>query len=191
MRRFLRKSSIARDPLAVAMSGVRLGERALQIGEGNARDIALIAAKTGLTGTAAIVVPDDHAAVRVRREVTEAATLADVRVVSQPELPFDDATFDVVVVHDVTRTIAAPDRVSRGNWVRECRRLLRDGGRIVTIEPGTPVGLRALFGGGQKTPDAGSPSDTTASALGAGGFKAVRPLGDREGLQFFEGVKTD
>ena len=191
MRRFLRKSRVERDPLAVAMSGVRLGERALQIGDGNARVIALIAKKTGLTGTAAVAVSDDHAAVRVRRELAEAAALADVSVAPQPQLPFDSAAFDVVIIHDVMRTLAVSDAIVRSQWHHELQRLLRDGGRIVTIEPGSPVGLRALFGGAHKNAAGEGESDVTLAALRAAGFKAVRNLADREGQRFSEGLKTD
>jgi ubiquinone/menaquinone biosynthesis C-methylase UbiE len=192
MRRFLRKPASERDPLAVTMSGVRLGERALQIGSGDARSIALIAAKTGLTGTAAIVVADDHAAVRIRRAVSDAGALVDLRVVAEGRLPFDDASFDAVVIHDVSTVIEGDDRPTE--WLQECRRLLRTGGRIVTIERGSPVGLRSLFAGPP------SPEDLTVRAVGGGptfkalkaaGFTTVRDLADREGLRFTEGFKTE
>jgi hypothetical protein len=112
MRMFLRKSRVEREPLAVTMSGVRLGEKALQIGEGDRQVMALIAAKTGLTGTALIVVLDDDAAARVRRTVDEAGALAEVGVVDRGSGP-DDGTFDVIIVHDVRRTIASPDAAVR------------------------------------------------------------------------------
>src|SRR5262245_40588023 len=78
MRMFLRKSRVERDPLAVTMSGVRLGERALQIGEGDVRVMALIAAITGLTGKAVIVVLHDNAVARLRGAVDDAGALAAV-----------------------------------------------------------------------------------------------------------------
>ena len=189
MHAFLRKSRVERDPLPVVMSGVRLGERVLQIADGNARVIASIASKTGLTGTAAIVVADDHIAERVRRALSASGALAEVRAVSSPQLPFDSGSFDAVVVHDVGKTVAAPDSLTRDQWLRECRRLLRDGGRLVTIEPGTPVGLRSLFAGARQS-GTGS-SQTTLQALRGAGFKSARLLGDREGLRFVEGLKTD
>ena len=184
---FLRKSRVERDPLAVTMSGVRLGERALQIGEGDLRVMTLIAGRTGLTGTSVIVVLDDRAAARVRRAVDDAGALAEVRVVDQGDPP-GDAAFDVIVVHDVPHTIASPDSAVRSGWLRQCRRLLRPGGRLVAIERGKPAGLRGLF--------AAAPKDTPASAgtvaiLAAAGFRNVRLLADREGLQFVEGFKTD
>ena len=186
---FLRKSRVQRDPLPVTMSGVKLGERALQIGAGDTRVIGLIAARTGLTGTAAIVLLNDDAAPRIQRAVTDAAALAEVRVVSAAVLPFEDASFDVIVVHDVTHTILDTDRPTRQHWLAECHRLLRTGGRIVTIERGSPVGLRALFGGSAATSNTGEAPGTEA-ALGSAGFAPVRVLGDREGLRFVEGFKT-
>jgi len=184
---FLRKSLIKRDPLAVTMCGVRLGEKALQIGEGEARVMTLIAAKTGLTGRAAIVVLDERAAARVRHAIDEAGVLAEVGVVDQGDRP-DDASFDVIVVHDVRQTIGSSNAAVRSGWLQLCLRVLRSGGRIVTIERGAPVGLRALFGGSQG-PALAAGGDTI-TMLRSAGFAAVRVLGDREGLRFIEGLKT-
>ena len=179
---FLRKSRIERDPLAVTMSGVRLGEKALQIGEGNIHVMTLIATKAGLTGRAAIVVLDDRSAARVRRAVDQ---LAEVGVMDQGSRP-EDAAFDVIVVHDVQHTIAASNDAVRSGWLQLCHRVLRDGGRIVTIEPGSPVGLRAWFGGPKEAAQAGGGSQV---ALASAGFRNVRLLADREGLRFVEGFK--
>ena len=171
------------------MSGVRLGERALQIGDGDARSIALIAAKTGLTGTAAIVVADDQAAARIQRAVTDTGALVDLRVVAEDRLPFADASFDAVVIHDISAITAAGDRFTR--WLRECHRLLRTGGRVVTIERGTPVGIRALFSRKPSPPVRAGGGGPTFTALQAAGFTAIRDLADREGLRFTEGFKTN
>jgi SAM-dependent methyltransferase len=183
---FLRKTRVERDPLAVTMSGVRLGERALQIGNGDARVMALIAAKTGLTGTAMIVLLDEHAAARVRRAIDDTGAVAEVGVVDQGPPP-DDASFDVIVAHDVPNTIAATNPAVRSGWLQQCYRVLRDGGRIVTIEPGSPVGFRAWFG----SKDVGVPGRAgSEAALASAGFRGLRVLGDREGLRFVEGFKT-
>jgi hypothetical protein len=189
MRMFLRKSHVQRDPLAVTMSGVRLGERALQIGEGDTRVMALIAARTGLTGRAAIVVLDEPSAARVRRAVEDAGALSDVGVVDHGASP-EDAAFDVIVLHDVRRTIAASNEKVRAGWLQLCQRTLRDGGRIVTIEPGAPVGWRAWFGGSsRREPDGRTRASETA--LVSAGFKNIRVLADREGLRFIEALKID
>jgi ubiquinone/menaquinone biosynthesis C-methylase UbiE len=174
------------------MSGVRLGERALQIGSGDARSMALIAAKTGLTGTAAIVVAGDHAAVRIRRAVTDTGALVDIRVVAEGRLPFEDESFDAAVFHD-TSGIAVRGEGSAAQWLRDCRRLLRTGGRIVIVEQGTPVGLRALFASrpSQDLRAQAGGDEPTVAALKMAGFTTVRVLADREGLRFVEGFKTN
>jgi hypothetical protein len=187
MRMFLRKSRVERDPLAVTMSGVRLGERALQIGEGDMRVMALIAARTGLTGRAAIVVLNEQSAVRVRRAVDDAGVLADVGVVDQGAFP-EGASFDVIVVHDVPQTIASSNEKVRAGWLQLCQRILRSGGRLITIERGAPVGLRAWLGGSRMEASGHASSE---AALASGGFRNVRVLGDREGLRFVEAQKTD
>lgn len=186
---FLRKSRVARDPLAVTMSGVRLGERVLQIGAGNPQIVALIAGKTGLTGTAVVVVGDEDTALRVRRAIDGAGAIADVRVVPRAEPSLDESEFDAVVIHDAPHTIASADAETRSRWLAVCRRVLRGGGRVVTIEAGTPTGIRALFRGSRAGP-AGTGETESAAALRSGGFTSVRLLGDREGLRFVEGLNT-
>jgi hypothetical protein len=180
---FLRKSSVERDPLSVTMSGVRLGEKALQIGEGDVRVMSLIAARTGLTGRAVIVLLDEQSAARVRRAIDDAGTLAEVGVVDQGERPAD-AAFDVIVVHDVARTIASSDAAVRSGWLQLCERTLRGGGRIVTIESGSPVGFRSWLQGPRSVGTAAS-----ETALTSAGFAGVRLLGDREGLRFVEAFR--
>jgi hypothetical protein len=51
---FLRQSSVGREPLAVAMSGVRMGERVLQIGMDTPAVTGLLGAKPGLSGESSI-----------------------------------------------------------------------------------------------------------------------------------------
>ena len=181
---FLRKSRVERDPLAVTMSGVRLGEKALQIGEGNIRVMALLAARTGLTGRAVIAVLSEDSAARVRRAIDDVGALGEVGVVDHGDRP-GDAAFDVIVVHDVPRTIASAQPAVRSGWLQLCYRTLRGGGRIVTIERGSPVGVRAWFSSAK---DAGT-AVGSETALTSAGFAGVRVLGDREGLRFVEGFK--
>ena len=190
MRRFLRKSSVGVEPLAVTMSGVRLGERALQIGIDSPGIVATIAAKTGLTGLATIVVGDETAAKTARAAVAEAGALADVHVVGPPQtLPFADGAYDVIVLHAVGGMLSslAPD--VRERMLAECRRVLRVGGRLVALEPGSPTGVRGLLGGGSKHDAQYEASGGTTAALEAAGFRAVRALGDRQGCRFIEGLK--
>lgn len=190
MRRFLRKSSVGSEPLAVTMSGVRLGERALQTGLDEPTIAAAIAAKTGITGQASLVVADEAAAAAARNAVAEAGGLGDVVVVaSLHPLPFADEAYDLVVVHTSRGLLASLSQEARGRLLAECRRVLRTGGRLLALEAGTQTGLRSLFSGAR--PDSGYESaGGTSAALEAAGFRPVRLLGDREGYRFIEGLKA-
>jgi ubiquinone/menaquinone biosynthesis C-methylase UbiE len=67
--------------------------------------------------------------------------------------------------------------------LNEARRVLRDGGRCIAIEPTTRRGLAALVSGSRPA------STEIEQALTAAGFRAVRTLAEREGLAFVEGAK--
>ena len=130
MRRFLRKSSVGVEPLAVTMSGVRLGERALQIGVDSPGIAAAIAAKTGLTGLATIIVGDETAAGTARAALAEAGALADVHVGPSYMLPLADGAYDVVVLHAVGGLLPSLTSELRDRMLAECQRVLRVGGRL-------------------------------------------------------------
>jgi ubiquinone/menaquinone biosynthesis C-methylase UbiE len=190
MRMFLRKSSVGAEPLAVTMSGVRLGERALQVGLDDPRIAAALAAKTGMTGQATIVVSDEGAAASARTAVVDAGGLGDVHVVGPMHpLPFADEAYDAVVIHTARGLLAtlAPD--DRARLVAECRRVLRAGGRVIALEAGSPTGLRGLFGGAKRDVQYEA-AGGTAAVLETAGFRAVRTLGDRQGYRFIEGLKA-
>jgi SAM-dependent methyltransferase len=190
MRRFLRKSSVGVEPLAVTMSGVRLGERALQIGIDSPGIVAAIAAKTGLTGLATIVVGDETGADAARAAVAEAGALADVHVGPPHTLPLADGAYDVIVLHAVGCLLSSLASDVRERMLAECRRVLRVGGRLVALEPGSPTGVRGLLGGGARPDVQYEARGGTTSALQAAGFRAVRTLGDRQGYRFIEGLKS-
>jgi len=189
MRRFLRKSEVGSEPLAVTMSAVRLGERALQVGLDDPAIAAAIAAKTGMTGEASLVVADDQAAAAARDAIAKAGGLGDVRVIAGLHpLPFADSSFDLVVVHTARGLLASLSADVRERVLTECRRVLRAGGRLVALDVGSPEGLRGLFGGAR--PDSAYESaGGTAAALESAGFRPVRTLGDRQGYRFIEGLK--
>jgi ubiquinone/menaquinone biosynthesis C-methylase UbiE len=187
MRRFLRRSAVERDALPVAMSGARMGERLLQIGLDDARVAAALGAKPGLSGESALVVADQDAAASMSRAVARTGALVNVHVHALDQLPFDDGSFDVVVVHDRGGQLAALDDVTRAGALTECRRVLRSGGRIVVLGQGTPTGVLARLKGGGLQPQ---PADWIVQRLEQAGFRAVRELGDREGYRFVEGLRT-
>jgi SAM-dependent methyltransferase len=185
MRMFLRESSVGREPLAVAMSSVRLGERVVQIGVNDARVVRAIGEKVGLTGLSTIVVPNESAAARVRSALGEGLTVADIRIVPLDHLPFDQAVYDAVIVHNAEGLMTALEPAVRDRTVQEWLRVLRPGGRVIVLDPGSPTGLRALLGA-----RGSHGSHDTLHTLQASGFTAVRVLGDRQGYRFIEGLKS-
>src|SRR6188474_3391853 len=102
---FLRKSNLERLP--VAMSGVRMGERALQIGIDDRSLAGAIAAKVGLSGHAAFAVASDDKAAQARNAGAAAGVLVDVQASTLDTLPFAADAFDVVVVHAGDRSLPA------------------------------------------------------------------------------------
>ena len=191
MGMFLRRSKHTRDPLAVAMSGVRLGERVLQVGVDDARLLGLIAAKTGLSGSAACVVADEQQASKAKGGADHAGVLVDIAVVAAGPFPHPDASFDVTVIHSATGLLATMDPQARRTLLDESARVLRAGGRVIVIEPGMRTGLSSMF---RPVPSAQAPYDAGGGAMSdlrTAGFFPVRELGDREGLRFSEGLKAE
>jgi SAM-dependent methyltransferase len=188
---FLRKSAIAREPLAITLSGVRPGERLLQINIDDPRTAGAVASKVGISGEAAIVVTDERAAERAHRAGRDAGALLDVKVAAVDELPFADDAFDVVLIHSRHGFLANLDAELRARALREGYRVLRTGGRMIALEPGTPSGLRALLTPSPKSGAGEGIGGGTVGALVVAGFRPVRVLADREGARFIEGLKRD
>jgi ubiquinone/menaquinone biosynthesis C-methylase UbiE len=178
------------DPLAVSMAGVKLGERLLQIGVDDAALAGQLAAKTGLSGAAAHMVSRDDEAVKVNRGAKKAGVLVEVRVGMLDHLPFDDQSFDLVVIHSASGQLAAATRERRERMLRDAHRVLRQGGRLIAIERGTATGLTSVLRSAPAAQGAYDASGGTPAALQQAGFGAVRDLGDREGLKFAEGLRT-
>ena len=185
MRMFLRQTTVGREPLAIAMSGVRMGERLLQIGMDTPGVTSLLAAKPGLSGESAIVLADEDTAAQARRALAESGALVNISVHPLDALPFDGGAFDLIVVHNRNGQTLPPSGQERVLY--EWRRVLRSGGRLVVINKGTPSGMTALF---QSRPDPGQ-TDSTLRALQSAGFRSVRELGDRDGYAFIEGLKVE
>jgi SAM-dependent methyltransferase len=182
---FLRKARIDTEPLPIKMSGIRMGERLLQIGIDDPKLLAAMAAKIGLSGSTSVVVQDDAAAARAREAATRAGVLIDLQVMAPAAalLPFERDAFDVLVVHGVSGAL----RTFAG--LADTHRVLRHGGRIIAIEAGPKSGLAGMLSPHRPDPAyeaAGGP----VALLQAAGFRPVRVLWEREGYRFTEGLKS-
>jgi hypothetical protein len=175
LRMLMRKRGAASmDPLQVSMTGVRMGERFLQIGCHDRALLAGLAAKVGLSGTAALAAFDDDQARRAGGVGAKIGALIETHQIEGLALPFDSDQFDMVVVDDTNGSFGKLDESTRAAYVRDAMRTLRRGGRIEVVEG---VATRA-------------PGYDALRDLTAAGFKPVRELAQRDGFRFLEGLRT-
>jgi len=174
------------DPhmLVVGMTGVKMGDRFVQIGCAHGGRLGAVAAKVGLSGRAVAIVPDEASAERARKGAAQAGVLVEVEVAPPVHLAAEDASFDVAVVDETAGVFGSLGAEGRVAAVRELYRILRPGGRTIVISAVPRGGLGALF-----TRAESGPSIDLKPSLQADGFKSVRLLAERDGLAFVEAIK--
>jgi ubiquinone/menaquinone biosynthesis C-methylase UbiE len=174
--------------LIVGMTGVKMGDRFVQVGCAHGGRLAAVATKVGLSGRAALVAPDEASAARARKAAEEAGVLVEIEVARPAQLPLADDEFDLAVVDDTAGLFGTMRPEERVASVRELVRVLRPGGRVLVVGTAPRGGLGALLSRTQGGPPFVASGDATRS-LEADGFKSVRTLAEREGLVFVEGIK--
>ena len=157
------------DPymLVVGMTGVKMGDRLVQIGCGHGGRLAAVAGKVGLSGRAVAVVPDDASAARARKGAAHAGVLVEIEIAPPARLPVDDGAFDLAVVDDtggLLGTMRAEDRVAA---IRAVFRALRPGGRSILIGAAPRGGLGALLTRAQSGPGFDAPRCARSRGLQA------------------------
>src|SRR5262245_52611375 len=115
--------------LAISMTGVKMGDRFIQVGCANGGRLGAIASKVGLSGRAVAVTPDTAAAARAKKGAAQAGALVEVEVAPPTKLPLEDGSFDLLVVDETEGLLAAMDSAERAATVREALRVLTPGGR--------------------------------------------------------------
>jgi len=105
------------DPylLVVGMTGVKMGDRIVQIGCAHGGRLGAIASKVGLSGRAVAVVPDAESAARAQKGAAKAGVLVEVEVAPPTRLPLDADAFDFAVVDDtggLMESLRPEDRVA-------------------------------------------------------------------------------
>lgn len=172
----------AMDPLQVSMTGVRMGERFLQIGCSDRALLSGLAAKVGLSGAAAVATFDAAAAKRAGSVGAKVGALIDVRAVEGRALPFDSDQFDMIVIDDTSGGFAAIEEAARLDYLRDAWRIVRQGGRIEVVE--------GLGGGGMLRGAVTRPQGyDLLRDLAAAGFKPSRLLAEKDGFRFLEGLR--
>lgn len=188
--RLLRKRPAAsRDTMPVTMTGVRMGERLLQIGIDDAALVSALASKVGLSGTAAVAVDNERDANRARAIAAKAGVLIEVHVAPWSLLSLPEESFDLVVVQATGGLLASMKPEDRVACLRQAYRALRPGGRIVVVESAPRAGLAGLLRG-HAVNEHYAAGGGAEGALKAEQFRPVRTVGEAEGYRFVEGLKT-
>lgn len=171
------------DPLHVTMTGVRLGERFVQVGCDDTALLSGLAGKVGLSGTSLVIALTEDDAARAREVGRTAGALIDVREVDAREWGADAQGLDLVVIDDTRGTFARLPESDRRTLLTQAHQRLRVGGRIEVVER---LMVTGLLGGAVTRPE-GYDSD---AALTAAGFRPVRILGETDGVRFVEGLRS-
>ena len=176
----LRKTTPS-EPLILVMAAVRMGDRLLVLGADAPKVLAQLALKPGITGRTCVVDDDDA---RVQRAVAMAegeGGLVEAQTAPVTSLPYDAATFDVVVVNHLLPRL---NPELRAQCLAEAGRVIRGGGRCVVIQAGRRSGIAGLLSGSPM------PGSEVESLLSSAGFRAVHTLAERDGLLFVEGARA-
>jgi SAM-dependent methyltransferase len=185
------RRSGAKHSLAVAMTGVSLGDRLLSVGCSDASLLGAISVRVGISGRACALVVNDADAARARRGAEAAGVLLQIEIGQLDNFPFEDGAFNLIVVdnQDGLLSTLIPER--RAALLQQAFRTLAPRGRIVIIEREPRGGLGGLLKSSDSRPvdPQYESSGGAVGALAAEGFRASRLLAAREGLSFFEGVR--
>jgi ubiquinone/menaquinone biosynthesis C-methylase UbiE len=170
--------------LVLGMTGVKLGDRLLQIGCANGKRLAAVAGKVGLSGRAVVVVRDEEEATRARKGAADQGVLLEIETGRVTELPVESNAFDLAIVDDTSGLMSSMSNPDRRQMLRETQRALRAGGRVMVIGTTARSGLAALLARGES-----APSFDAVPLLQAEGFRSARRLAERDGLSFIEAIK--
>jgi cyclopropane fatty-acyl-phospholipid synthase-like methyltransferase len=175
--------------LAVAMTGVNLGDQLLLIGAPDGSLATAIASKVGFSGRASVLALDSAEADAARQAAARAGVLVEIET-SGDVLPFDAAAFNLVVVNNQAGLLASLQEDRRRHLLAQAHAALQPRGRIVVINRVAPSGLSGLFASSAAAAGARERLDAdTMAALEQTGFRPVRLLAERGGMSFIEGVR--
>ena len=187
---FFNRKPQQKHALAIAITGVNLGDRLLQVGCTDASLLGAIGSKVGLSGRVCAIVANNEHAQRARRAAERSGFLLELEIGNLENFPFEDGAFNLIVVDNQEGLLSSMRPEQRVATLQQAFRTLVPRGRIVVIERAARGGLGALFASAPVHVDSHYKSSGGAlAALEAEGFRAARMLAERGGLSFFEGVR--
>jgi sarcosine/dimethylglycine N-methyltransferase len=155
----------------VDLAQISAGDRVLDAGTGIGGTARVIAAERGARVAAVDLAPEYCEIAKWLNVAVGLGDLIEVRAADVTELPFDDASFDVVVSQHVQMSIADKRRL-----YAEARRVLRPGGRLAlwdpTAGPGGPLHLPVPWATSPEQSHLVTP-DQLAELLREAGFATV------------------
>ncbi len=178
--KMLRRQKGQPEQGAVAMLGIKPGDRVLMLGASRPALAGAIGHVTGLNGQATVVDQGEGADLRVAMGAAEAGALVDFVNAPTTMLPIDNQSFDMAVLPKGLAGLGpqAPSVLA------EAIRVVRPGGRITICEPLPRPGLFRLA----QTAPLTDPKDVVAR-LTAAGLRAARYVGSLDGTAYFEAAR--
>lgn len=180
MFRWFRRAPALPDA-ALAMVGPRPSDEVLFLGAKDPSLAAETGAITRLNGRTVVVGQGADAGKRIDQAATQAGAILEFVDAPFTPLPFDAATFHIVVA-----PIAAEWWTEYASSLAEAARVLRPGGRIVVI-----IGERSR--GPFRVSPARPPAlatDAVLALLKSSGFIAARQLAETDGVTYYEATKS-
>lgn len=166
---------------ALAMIGAKAQDRVLVIGAADPALSAELALITGLNGELRVVDRADGAARAVEAAAARAGALVEFVDAPPSMLPIDSGIYDIVIIQRRLSTLGAGQRDA---CAAEARRVVRGGGRIIAIESIPRPGVFAILSAHKNALGA----EEVKALLTDAGWRAVRVLGDADGVLYVEGI---
>jgi ubiquinone/menaquinone biosynthesis C-methylase UbiE len=123
----------------VELARVEPGEAVLDVGCGTGTLAIAAKRRVGPAGEVHGIDASPEMIARARRKATKVGVDAVFQTEVVEALPFPDARFDVVLSTLMMHHLPRP---ARQQCVREIRRVLKPGGRVLVVDFGTPAGKR-------------------------------------------------
>jgi ubiquinone/menaquinone biosynthesis C-methylase UbiE len=178
--KMLRKAKGQPEQGAVAMLGIKPGDRVLVLGAGRPALAGAIGVVTGLNGQTTVVAREAGAEDQINKAAADAGALVDFVSAPVTMLPTDSQAFDMAVLPAGLAALGTDAPLVLAEAIRS----VRPGGRVSICEPLPRQGLFRLA----QTVPLTNPKDVVAR-LTAAGLRAARHLGSLDGTAYFEAAK--